>query len=275
MKDLVAELETINLGDHRLDERARQVLAALGADPGASIPGACGGWPETKAAYRLFDHDRVGPQAVLEPHYVGSEQRLGEHPLVLCIQDTSELDYTGKSDIKGLGPLTYETRRGLYLHPTLAVTPERVPLGVLDAWIWARELQDKDPHRLIEEKESIRWLEGYQRLCELQARVPETRLVYTADREADIYEVFAERDLAQQAQRPCAEWLIRSEHDRQLSDGRKLWQAAAAAPVLAQVEFDMPATDKRTARHIVQTLQAVPVILKRLLKNTRARKLRH
>ncbi len=62
MTDLVAELETIHLGDQRLNERARQVLAALGAQPGASIPTACGGWAETKAAYRLFDHDRVGPQ---------------------------------------------------------------------------------------------------------------------------------------------------------------------------------------------------------------------
>jgi hypothetical protein len=86
MNDLVAELETINLGDQRLDERARQVLADLGAQPAASIPGACGGWAETKAAYRLFDHKRVGPQEVLEPHYACSEQRLGEHPLVLCIQ---------------------------------------------------------------------------------------------------------------------------------------------------------------------------------------------
>jgi hypothetical protein len=266
MNDLVAELETIKLGDQRLNERARQVLADLGAQPGASIPAACGGWAETKAAYRLFDHERVGPQEVLEPHYAGSEQRLGEHRLVLCIQDTSELDDTGKSDIEGLGPLNYETRRGLYLHPTLAVTPERVPLGVLDAWFWAREPgslgQDKDPHRPIDEKESIRWREGYQRVCELQARVPETRLVYTADREADIYELFVECHPAQQTRGHGAEWLIRSEHDRKLSDGRKLWQAAAAAPVLAQVEFDMPATEKRTARHLVQTLQAVRVTLK-------------
>jgi hypothetical protein len=30
---------------------------------------------------------------------------LRAHPRVLCLQDTSELDYTGKSDIQGLGPL--------------------------------------------------------------------------------------------------------------------------------------------------------------------------
>ena len=266
MNDWVAELETINLGDQRLNERARQVLAELGAQPEASIPAACGGWPEAKAASRLFDHERVGSQEVLEPQAAGSEQRLHEHPRVLCIQDPTELDDTGKSDIDGLGPLNYETRRGLSLHPTLAVTPERVPLGVLEGWSWAREPgrlgQEKDPHRPIEAKESRRWREGYQRVGELQARVPETRRVYTADREADSYEVFAERYWAQQAQRPCAEWLIRAEPDRQLSAGRKLWQAAAAAPVLAPVEFDRPATDKRTARHIVQTLQAVPVTRK-------------
>ena len=266
MTDLVAELETINLGDQRLNERARQVLTDLGAQPGASIPAACGGWAETKAAYRLFDHARVGPQEVLEPHYACSEQRLREYPRVLCIQDTTELDYTGKSDMEGLGPLNYETRRGLYLHPTLAVTPERLCLGVLDAWSWAREPgslgEDKDPHRPIEEKESIRWLEGYQRVGELQARTPDTQLVYVADREADIYELFVECHQAQQAQAPYAEWLIRAEHDRKLADGRKLWAAAAQAPVLTQVEFDMPATDKRKARHIVQTLQAVRVTLK-------------
>ena len=118
MSDLVAELETVNLGDQRLNERARRVLSQLGAQPGASIPAACGGWPETKGAYRLFEHARVTAQQVLEPHYQCSEQRLRQHPQVLCIQDTTELDYTGKSDIEGLGPLNYETRRGLYLHPT-------------------------------------------------------------------------------------------------------------------------------------------------------------
>jgi len=266
MNDLVAELETINVGDQRLNERARQVLADLGAQPGASIPAACGGWAETKGAYRLFDHEQVTAQQVLEPHYQCSEQRLRQHPVVLCIQDTTELDYTGKSDMEGLGPLNYETRRGLYLHPTLAVTPERLPLGVLDAWSWTREPgslgEDKDPHRPIEEKESLRWLEGYQRVCELQAQSPDTQLIYVGDREADIYELFAEHHQAQQGQAPAAEWLMRAEHDRKLADGRKLWEAAAQAPVLARVEFDMPATDKRKARHISQTLQAVRVTLK-------------
>ena len=99
---------------------------------------------------------------------------MAHHDVVLCIQDTTEIDYTGKHDIEGLGPLNYEARRGLYLHPTLAVTPERLPLGILDSWSWTRPLEGAD-------RESVRWIEGYQRLCEAQQHLWEqafdTRLV--------------------------------------------------------------------------------------------------
>jgi hypothetical protein len=34
-----------------------------------------------------------------------------------------------------LGPLSYEAQRGMYLHPTYVVTPQREPPVVIDAWI--------------------------------------------------------------------------------------------------------------------------------------------
>jgi hypothetical protein len=228
----------------------------------ASIPAACGGWDETRGAYRLFDHPEVSAQQVLEPHYRASQQRMGECPRVLCIQDTSELDYSTKGDIQGLGPLNYEARQGLYLHPTLAVTPERLCLGVIDAWSWTREpgslSESKSDRRPIEEKESLRWLEGYRRVCERQAELPDTQLIYLADREADIYEIFAERD----AQTPAAEYLIRGQHDRKLSTGKTLRQALDKAPELDRIEFDLPKTESRKAQRIVQSLRAVRVTLK-------------
>ena len=107
--------------------------------------------------------------------------------VVLCIQDTTELDFNGQ-DIDGLGPLNYEARRGLYLHPTYAVTSEREPLGVLDAWMWAREELDADGVR-AGLKESTRWVEGYERVAEMAPDMPDTRLVYVADREADMVEM--------------------------------------------------------------------------------------
>ncbi|MEE4378884.1 MAG: transposase DNA-binding-containing protein [Candidatus Competibacteraceae bacterium] len=137
MTSITEALQTIDLGDQRLNRRSRRVLEKRYAKPGASIPVACGGWPETKAAFRFLDQAGVTGQQLLEPHYQASAERMAAYPVVLCIQDTTELDYIGKA-IDGLGPLNYEHRQGLYVHPTLAVTPERLSLGVLDAWNWAR-----------------------------------------------------------------------------------------------------------------------------------------
>ncbi len=47
-------------------------------------------------------------------------------PVVLCIQDTTELDFTAQPGTAGLGRLSYEAQNGLYVHPTLAVTPAGV-----------------------------------------------------------------------------------------------------------------------------------------------------
>jgi hypothetical protein len=80
------------------------------------------------------------------------------HAVVLNIQDTTELDFNGRTS-DGLGPLSYESQRGMYLHPTYVVTPDREPLGVMDAWMWAREPNAGDGHR-GGIKESERWIEG-------------------------------------------------------------------------------------------------------------------
>lgn len=73
----------------------------------------------------------------------------------------------------------------MYAHPTYAVSTSREPLGVLDAWMWARESREADGSR-PGVSESLRWIEGYERLAEMAPQLPTTRLVYLADREADI-----------------------------------------------------------------------------------------
>lgn len=35
-------------------------------------------------------------------------------PVVLCLEDTTELDFNGQ-ETKGLGPLSYEAQRGMYV----------------------------------------------------------------------------------------------------------------------------------------------------------------
>jgi hypothetical protein len=263
MSALAAELDAIALGDLRLNRRARRLLEKLGEKPTLSIPAACGGWDETRAAYRLFDNPEVNAERVLAPHIACTEQRLRAHPRVLCIQDTTELDYTTKKGIAGLGPLNYESRWGMYLHPTLAVTPERVPLGLLDLHSWAREPgslgQDKDPKRPLEEKESVRWVDGFAHVNELAEQLTDTRLTYIADREGDIYDLFVEAPCPEQG----ADWLVRVNHqDRLLGDGRKLRAVIDAAPVLTEISFERPAANGRKARIVHQQIKRVRVSLK-------------
>jgi hypothetical protein len=51
MSALAAELDGIDLGDQRLNRRARRVLATRGDKLTVSIPAACGGWSETPRNY--------------------------------------------------------------------------------------------------------------------------------------------------------------------------------------------------------------------------------
>lgn len=149
-------------------------MESMAAAPTASVPKACNGWGETIAAYRFFDNDSVQWQAILEPHWQQTERRMAAQSVVLCLQDTTELDFNGQQ-ASGLGPLSYEAQRGMYAHPTYAVTTAREPLGVLDVWMWAREQKDEHGQR-GGPKESLRWIEGYERLAELATRLASTRL---------------------------------------------------------------------------------------------------
>ena len=60
----------------------------------------------------------------------------------------------------------------MYLHPTYAISPAREPLGVMDAWMWARQPKAADGKR-HDIKESQRWIEGYERVAERTRELPE------------------------------------------------------------------------------------------------------
>ena len=139
MSWVVEELAGLELGDARRHRRLIKLMEDLAAQPTASIPLASGGWAETKAAYRLLDNPALEWRDLLEVHTLRTGERLQGHPVVLCLQDTTEVEFTSQPGIAGLGRLSYEAQHGLYVHPTLVVTPDGVALGVIDAWMWARE----------------------------------------------------------------------------------------------------------------------------------------
>lgn len=248
------------LGDARLNKRLIKLASDFADKPTASIPGACSGWAETQAAYRFFDQasdqkQGLGWEDILAPHMACTLERMRQQAVVLCLQDTTELNFNGQT-IQGLGPLSDETQRGLYLHPTYVVTPNREPLGIIDAWIWAREFKDADGNRpgILE---STRWIEGYERVAEAAATMPGTRFVYTGDRESDISKLIQRA----YALGTPADWLLRSQHNRALPAGGKLWAKVRSGEALGEIEFALPARGKQAARPVRQKLFACRVEL--------------
>jgi len=242
------EFAGLDLGDARLDSRAKRILARFSDKPSASIPKSCNGWGETVATYRFLENDAVEWRDIMAPHWAQTQQRMAEHPVILCLQDTTELNFNGQQ-IEGLVPLSYEVQRGMYVHPTYAVTPERLPLGVIDAWMWAREKVNAAGVR-PGIKESGRWIEGYGRIAEMAAEMPATRLVYVADREADMIELMS---YAQDCGTP-ADWLVRAKTDRALPDGEKLWAHTLNGAPVGEISFAIGARDKQKGRIVRQQL---------------------
>ena len=100
------EMKTADLKDKRLNNRLSEVLSQLGGYPTASIPAACGGHTEMTAAYRLFDNDNATFEAILRPHIDATRQRTVSHPVVLVVEDTSEIDVTRpEQQVAGASPL--------------------------------------------------------------------------------------------------------------------------------------------------------------------------
>ena len=126
------ELETADLGDQRLNERFGQILESLSLRPTASIPAALGGRTELEAAYRFCDNDKVTPEKILKPHFHATTKRCRPQKVVLCAQDTSELDFSRpQQQVVGAGPLDAGSRRGAFLHLNEAFTDDGTPLGRL------------------------------------------------------------------------------------------------------------------------------------------------
>lgn len=242
MQDWVREeMRGVDLGDERLNERCAVLLDSMSERPQLSLPAACQGWAETMAAYRFLRNPRVSSGKILEPHGLATARRAEQEPVVLVVQDTTELDFKRPQEKVG-GPLRSRSQQGLLAHISLAMTPQRVPLGVVHAKIWERDPKTfgkrvNRAHVPLEEKESFRWLNGYRVTGEWAHQCPRSRVVSLSDSEGDIYECFLERGLQEQqspGSRSGPDWIVRAAYNRRLKApaNQKLFETLAAAPVL-------------------------------------------
>lgn len=220
------EVRGAEFGDQRLTNRLGKIVEELGAQPTMSVPAATQGRAEMEAAYRFFDNPKVSPEKILQPHLDATRERIRQADVVLLVQDTTELDLTRpRQQVQGAGPLECDSRRGAFFHPLVAFNAGGLPLGVAWQKSWARDkilteltAKEKEQRRHktpIEEKESIRWIEGIRAAREVAEACPQTTCVCVADSEADIYELFSEPLVTPRGQ---VHLLVRACQNRTLSD---------------------------------------------------------
>jgi len=196
------EFTTLDLGDARLDRRAKQFVSQA-AGIGNSNPDRCRAAGSLKALYRMTDNPKVDAGTLFESHNDASIKRCSEQPMVYLVQDTTEVDLTKpQTEIAGAGSMGTGKRRGFFFHPSFALNETGIPLGQVDQIIWARDPKSLDltskeraaqrQRSCFEEKESTRWLEILQSNEQLARSLPQTRFVSIADSEADICELFCE-----------------------------------------------------------------------------------
>jgi hypothetical protein len=257
----VTEFADAELGDARRMKRVVELATALAQHPTASLPEACGTGAMLKAAYRFFSNDAIEPQDLLQSHVEATYSRLEQRPLVLAVQDTTEVDWTSHRATTGLGPLGYTACQGLHVHSTLALTPERVPLGLLAQQVWARDRHDvgKRARRKqlpMSQKESQKWLSSLEAVCRAQEECPTTRFVSVGDREADVYDVLA-------AARPeGVELLIRAAWDRCVeTPERYVWATVATQPVVEHLILQVPRRGPKPGHQARLALRFCPLTL--------------
>ena len=258
------ELKTACLGDKRRNQRLIKIVEDLSAMPQASVTQAARDEAAVQGTYEFWANVRVKATEILAAHRDSTLERVAAQEIVLAVQDTTELDFSEQPKKQGLGALSKKDAQGLKVHSVLCVSPLGVPLGVLHQKVWAREKIKRttgyqDRKRAIEQKESYRWLES-DRLT--QQWIPQQKKVVTvADREADIYELFA------MPRREGSEFLIRACQPRGVKQTatdigiESLQQAISETAACGELTLELQRTSKRKPRTATLTVRFTSIVL--------------
>jgi len=216
----------------------------------------------------------VTHQAVLATHRERTLRLMGEHPgVVLTVHDTTQLDYTTRRSLRGLGQLAKGKHRGYLCHNTLAVdaaTGEAIGLANQILHRRPRVARGETAKRRREraDRETRLWKAG----SEAVGPAPPGRTwVDVCDRGADVFEYLYHKHAT------GGLYVVRSKHDRNVGAGHrgveagggvcKLHAHARSLPDLGTAAVSVsarpakPGVAARAAREAVVRVAAGPVTL--------------
>jgi hypothetical protein len=284
------ELGSIQLADARSNRRMVKVFNQMRNSPGKSIPQCSRSVAEAKAFYRLLDVEELTDIRLFDVHRQAVLRRAQERGcrVLLAIQDTTTCNFDSHHSLEGLGPISSNQNKadfaGLHVHSTLlTAADEDAVFGLLGAKLYARKTRRKEQkpgtrnREPIESKESVRWIESLELVCEarqwlqeglpaqtsasMTAAEPAERplIISVGDREADIYELLVE---AQQHREQKLGLLVRSQHNRSLEGEESLlWQHLAESEPAGSLTLQLPRSQGQKARQATLEVRFTSVTL--------------
>lgn len=252
---ILEEFKNLAVNCGRIIKRFQKTMATLSKKLGESIAAASSNKSEAAAIYRLIDNEKLTEEVILDAHRKSTIERISEsgEKIILNVQDTTELNYTGHKKTVGLGEYgTEKNSKGLIVHSSIAVTTQGVSLGLLDQKIWARDPAERgkskdNRKRPIEEKESYKWIESMDRS---NKNIPDRVLaVNVCDREGDIYEFFCD------AIEKGKVFLTRIVQNRKTVEETKLFEEIENEKAAGEVVVSIPRDTRKNIKQRTATLE--------------------
>ncbi len=236
------------LGDQRRTDRLVGTAARLAGNPGASLPAALGDPAALKATDRPLHEPDVDVAALVAPQRQATLRAAAAVPVVLSVQDTTEVDDTAHHAAAGLGPIGSGGGRGCLLPSVLALTPTPGQiLGLAHLEPFLRVPAPRHGERSDQRRDRPRASDVWARAAAAIGAPPAgVRWVHVADAGADGFTFLDE------AHATGTDLLVRAAQDRRATapggDVTHLRQAARALAPQATRSLAPPAQPGHAAR---------------------------
>ncbi len=239
---------SVQLHDLRRTRRAVQAVTKLAENPLGSLPAQMHTWKETKALYRLLDEPDVTFAALMQPHFQQTREQALSSPVVLLVQDTTDIDLSHRHKISGVGQIGNERGRGFFVQTVLAVRPQtREVLGCMTQEPFVRIPAPDGEQRSQRRKRDARETDVWMRQVDaIGTPEPGSMWVHVGDRGADMFPFF------QACQATQTHFLVRAAQNRRIEESeeeiRYSLDRARSWPSQASRPFEVPARHGRQAR---------------------------
>jgi Transposase DNA-binding/Transposase DDE domain len=235
-------------GDARLEKRFGTVISTLGNHFGESISQSNATRCLEAGFYRFMNNKKITHARIVmtERDRLKNWVAQSTEKVILSINDTTEANYTGRPVASKLDCLTQVYLKGYFVHSQLLATGSGLVEGVYDQVMWGRKAATLGDARKsttlnkapLEDRESYRWLAGFERLNEDFAEQTDKTFIHMGDRESDLYELMA------MPRFDHIHYLFRAQFNRKLSVSTqaedKLFSDIARTALKATIKVSVP-----------------------------------